>query len=179
MALKHGQFSRKYSQGTPRRSPICHAMGIISFASLGGVSQALQNILSKFVYRYCRNHIYSKKFKLKLCTCVQSHALGTHTKFQLEILTINVIPGCAYFCENTLESLRNVSETTPWSKQLSWKSSDMSDNFDEVSLMSVLTLKIYAEYTCIVRQISSRTWKMQLLLSISIFLIVTVHAVLC
>ena len=75
------------------------------------VSRALQNILSKFVYY--RNHTSYVNFKLKLCTCAQSHALGTHTKFQLEILTINVISGIVYFREIILESSRNVSETTP------------------------------------------------------------------
>ena len=74
------------------------------------VSRALQDILSKFVY--CRNRIY-ENFKLKLSTCAQSHALGTHTKFQLEILTINVISGMVYFREIILESLWNFSETTP------------------------------------------------------------------
>ena len=48
-----------------------------------------------------------------LCTCAQSHALGTHTKFQLEILTVNVISGIVYFREIILESSRNVCETTP------------------------------------------------------------------
>ena len=52
---------------------------------------ALQNILLQFMY--CRNHTSDKNFKLKLCTCAQSHALGTCTKFQLEILTISVICG--------------------------------------------------------------------------------------
>ena len=49
-------------------------------------SRALQNILSKFVY--CRNRTFYANFKPKLCTCAQSHALGTFTKFQLAILTI-------------------------------------------------------------------------------------------
>ena len=40
-------------------------------------------------------------------------ALGTHTKFQLKILT-NVIFGIVYFREIILESLRNLSETTHW-----------------------------------------------------------------
>ena len=75
------------------------------------VSRALQNILSKFVY--CRNSACDHNFKLKLCTCAQSHALGTRTKFQLEILIINVISGVVYFREIILESSRNVSETTP------------------------------------------------------------------
>ena len=61
------------------------------------VSRALQNILSKFVY--CRNSTCDQNFKLKLCTCAQSHALGTCTKFQLEILIINVISGVVYFRE--------------------------------------------------------------------------------
>ena len=41
-------------------------------------------------------------------------ALGTRTKFQFEILTINVISSIVYFREIILESSRNVSETTPW-----------------------------------------------------------------
>ena len=45
--------------------------------------------------------------------CAQSHALGTRTKFQLEILTIRVISGIVYFCKITLESSRNICETTP------------------------------------------------------------------
>ena len=65
---------------------------------------------------YCRNSICDEnlKLKLKLCTCAQSHALGTRTKFQLEILTVNVISGVVYFREIILESSQNISETTPW-----------------------------------------------------------------
>ena len=44
--------------------------------------------LSKFVY--CINCTSYENFKL------QSHALGTHTKFQLEILTIHGIYGIVY-----------------------------------------------------------------------------------
>ena len=76
------------------------------------VSWALQNILSKCVC--CENRTSYEHFKLKLCSCAQSMALGTRTKFQLEFLTINVITGIVYFREIILESSRNVSETTPW-----------------------------------------------------------------
>ena len=38
---------------------------------------------------------------------------GTRTKFQLEILSINVISGIVYFREIILDSSWNVSETTP------------------------------------------------------------------
>ena len=76
------------------------------------ISRALQNILSEF--EYCGNSTCYANIKLKLCTCAQSHALGTRTKFPLEILTMNVISGIAYFHEIILESSRNVSETTPW-----------------------------------------------------------------
>ena len=76
------------------------------------VSRALQDILSKFVYY--RNRTFDENFKLKLCTWAQSYALGTRTKFQLKILTINVISGIVYFREIILESSRNLSETTPW-----------------------------------------------------------------
>ena len=40
-------------------------------------------------------------------------ALGTHTKFQLDILTINPISGIVYFHEIILKSSQNISETTP------------------------------------------------------------------
>ena len=58
-----------------------------------------------------RNHIYGENFKLNLCTCAQSMALGTHTKFQLGLLIRRTICATQKFRENILESLRNVSET--------------------------------------------------------------------
>ena len=57
---------------------------------------------------YCRNRTSYENFKLKLCTRAQSPALGTRTKFQLEILTINVISGMVYFREIFLESLETL-----------------------------------------------------------------------
>ena len=48
------------------------------------VSRAFKNNLVKI--HNARNHIYGENFKLKLCMCAQSMALGTHTKFQLGIL---------------------------------------------------------------------------------------------
>ena len=74
------------------------------------ISQAPQNNLSKFVYD--RNGTSYGNFKLKLCTCAQSHALGSRTKFQLEIVDIIVFPGIVYFRKIIFESSRNVSETT-------------------------------------------------------------------
>ena len=77
------------------------------------VSRALQDILLKVVY--CRNRTSDENFKLELCTCAQSHALGTRTKFQLEILNANVISGILCFFRMIIsESSQNVSETTPW-----------------------------------------------------------------
>ena len=90
----------------------CHPASVIGLGGSGGcftnVSRALQQILSKFVY--CTNSTCDENFKLKLCT----YALDTRIKFQLEILTVNVISGVVYFREITLESSRNVSETTLW-----------------------------------------------------------------
>ena len=60
------------------------------------VSRALQNIPSKFVS--CRNHTFEKNSKLTICTWAQSHALSsTHTQFQFDILTVNVISSNVYF----------------------------------------------------------------------------------
>ena len=58
--------------------------------------------------------ISSWNFVPRLCTCAQSMALGTRTKFQLEILIRSTISAKQKFREIILESLRNVSETTPW-----------------------------------------------------------------
>ena len=66
--------------------------------------QALQDILSKFVY--CRNHT----FQAEICMFAQSLALGTHTNFQLEILTVNEDSGIVYFHKIILENSGNVSE---------------------------------------------------------------------
>ena len=58
------------------------------------------------------------EFQAQICTCAQSHALGTCTKSQLEITTKNVISGIVYYSDVILESSQNVSETTPW---FNWK----------------------------------------------------------
>ena len=67
------------------------------------VSQALQDILSEFLC--CTNRPSYEKSKLKLCMCAQSHALGTRTKIQLEILTVNVISGIMYFREKLIGNM--------------------------------------------------------------------------
>ena len=74
------------------------------------VSRALQDNLAKI---HVTNHVYGENFKLKMCMCAQSMALGTRTKFQLEILVRSMISAIHKIRENILESSRNVSETTP------------------------------------------------------------------
>ena len=96
----------------------CHCLYdllIYTVTEAGGcvtnVSRALQNNLAKI--HNAENHIHGENFKLKLCTCAQSMALSTRTKFQHEILIRTTISVIHKFCENILESLRNISETTP------------------------------------------------------------------
>ena len=84
---------------------------LLFFELLGVVSLALQMNLAKI--GNARNHIYSENFKLKLCTCAQSKALGTHTKFQLEIRIRSAISAIHKFREDILDSSQNVSKTTP------------------------------------------------------------------
>ena len=101
---------------TPRRQRLliiwpCREMYPRSGGCFTNVSRALQNNLAKI--HNTRYHIYDQNFKLKLCTCAQSMALGTHTKFQLEILITSTISAIHKFRENILESSRNGSETTP------------------------------------------------------------------
>ena len=88
------------------------------------VSRALQNNLAK-IYN-SRNNIYADNFKLKICTCTQSMALVTRTKFQLEILIRNTILVIYKFRENILESARNVCETPP-DRQHVWQAAWTSD----------------------------------------------------
>ena len=66
----------------------------------------------KFVYSIKRTSY--ENFKLNFWACAQTHALDTGTKFQLEILTTNVISGIAYFRAIILGCSQNVTETTPW-----------------------------------------------------------------
>ena len=72
------------------------------------VLRALQNNLAKI--NSARNSIYVENFKLKLCACAKSMALGTGTKFQLEIRTRSTISAIHKFQENILKSSWNVSE---------------------------------------------------------------------
>ena len=88
------------------------------------VSWALQNNLAKI--HNTKNHIYGEYFKLKLCSCAQSMALGTRTKFQLEFRITSTISAIDKFQENTLESLWKVSETTPCLHK--WKNQAISEN---------------------------------------------------
>ena len=46
---------------------------------------------------YSKNCTSYENFKLKLSTCAQSHALGTRTKFQLEIITMYAIQSLYIF----------------------------------------------------------------------------------
>ena len=105
---------RKPKYSTKTRSIPWLLMPLL-FAGPGGcftkVSRALQNNLAKI--HNARNHHYGENFKLKLCTCAQSIALGSRTKFQLEILIKSTISVIHKFRENILESSRNLSETTP------------------------------------------------------------------
>ena len=97
-----GPLSRESPVDSPNKKP---------GGCFTNVSQAPQNILAKI--HNTRNHIYGENFNLKICTCAQSMALGTRTKFQLEILIQSTNSAIHKFQENILESSRNVSETTP------------------------------------------------------------------
>ena len=85
--------------------------GLANLAEPGGcltnVSWAFQNNIEK-IYN-ARNHIYSENFTLKFCMC----ALGTRTKFQLEILILSTNSAIHKFWENILVSSWNVSGPEP------------------------------------------------------------------
>ena len=115
---KESEFDKRLMTKKPKKwrffqfmSRWRHSQNWESWGCFTNVSRALQDILLKFVY--CRNRSSYENFKLKLCTCAQSMALGTRTKFQLEFLTINVISSIVYFREIILESSRNVWWNNP------------------------------------------------------------------
>ena len=68
--------------------------------------------------------------------CVPSRTLGIRTKFQLEILTINVISSIIYFREIILESSRNVSETEPMDLRVLKVSSPWLNTFQYATAFS-------------------------------------------
>ena len=77
----------------------------LSLESLGVVSltfRELSKIISQKIHS-AGNHIYGENFKLKLCMCAQSTALGKRTKFQLEILIRSVISAIQKFQEYLVE----------------------------------------------------------------------------
>ena len=71
---KNCKFGNKYHLNETRRQR--------PGACFTNVSRALQDILLKFVY--CRNRCSCENFKLKLCMCAQSMALGTRISFSLK-----------------------------------------------------------------------------------------------
>ena len=75
------------------------------------ILRLVQNNLAK-IYN-ARNNFFDENFELKLCACAQSTALGTCTKFQLEILIRSTISAIHKFRGNILESSWNISETPP------------------------------------------------------------------
>ena len=80
---------------------------------LGVVSQTYRKLSKVISRKYTMpDYNYDENFKLKLCTCAQSMASGTHTKFQLAILTRSTICAIHNFQENVLECSRD-SETPP------------------------------------------------------------------
>ena len=116
------------------RIPIFACIYVRLYVSIHGgcltnVSRVIQNSLAK-IYN-ARNHIYSENFELKLCTCAQSMALGTCTKFQLETPKTSTISVTRKFRENILESSRNVSETWVF-LPINWGPNKMADIADKI-----------------------------------------------
>ena len=78
---------------------------------LGGISLTFRKLSKIFSWNLSIAEIIWEFQAEALCVC---HALGTRTKFQLEILTINVISGIVYFPKIVLIRSRSVNETNPW-----------------------------------------------------------------
>ena len=94
----------------------CIVMGADDLASqeprgcFTNVLRGLQNNLTKI--HNARYRMYGENFKLKHCSCAQSMALGTRTKFQLEILITITISTIHKFRE-CLGKPASINESTP------------------------------------------------------------------
>ena len=84
--------------------------------NLGDVSLTFRELSKIFSWKlYITQIIFLMRISnLNFVRVPKSHAVGTCTKFQLEILSITVISGIIYFHDIILKSSRNASETTPW-----------------------------------------------------------------
>ena len=109
-----------------KQTGVKRGVNVENLGCFTNVSRALQIILSKSVY--CRNRTSYENFKLKLCTCAQNMALGTHTTFQFEILTINVISGIVYFRDIILDSAREKLVKQPLGCLLSERVNTITSN---------------------------------------------------
>ena len=77
------------------------------------VSQAPQNILVKI--HNTRNHIHGENFNLKIYMCAQSKALGTRSKFPLEILITSTICAIHKFRKNFWRARETLVKQPPGS----------------------------------------------------------------
>ena len=84
---------------TPNRMSIRNSFNTYYHENLGIVSLTFRELCKTFPQKLCVAESYFyEDFKLKLFKmCSKPHALGTRTKFQLEVITINVIFGIVYF----------------------------------------------------------------------------------
>ena len=115
---------------------------------LTNILQALQNNLAKI--HNVENHI----FKLKLCTCAQSMALGTRTKFQLEVLIRCTISAIHKFQENIFNRIAH--ETLVKQASGLWSTTQSHDSLMPVKLLN----KVYG--TIWVCHKSPKLWKYSL-----------------
>ena len=124
-----------FSADTMKSTPIIVSISGNSGGCFTNVSRALQSNLVKMCNAIIMIiYIYGENFKLKLCTCDQSIALGTCTDFQLESLTRSTISATHKFRENIFESLWNINETTPRSQCILFHQRKMCkklNNFDK------------------------------------------------
>ena len=111
---------------------------VLAYVVIGTVSLTFRELYKTISQKYALQEItiIGKNLNLELCKCAQSHALGTHTKFKIEILIRNTISAIHKFRVNILESSRNVSETPP----TSWKNTARDNNNE------ILILLTYAAY---------------------------------
>ena len=73
--------------------------------------RGFSGILSKYVY--LRSSTCDESVGPELCTCAQSHALGSRTGFRLGVLAMGVISGVVYFREIVLGALEALERRPP------------------------------------------------------------------
>ena len=164
----HGQWSLEYHTimqcSVFTRYYVLNATGHSTWnrhqTILGVVSQTFRE-LSKIISRKCTAPEITFMVRISSWNFVRvPMALGTRTKFQLEILTRSTISTIYIFRDNCLESSRNVNETPPPLNIMSAKATDITDFDNSLSLVSCQAIIWTNDDLLLIASLGKNKWKL-------------------